>query len=156
MKGRSNNGIKRDEKNKFEKRIKTCKEELESATDIGRAKFYSAEIYGVVELGFDLGLIDGCEYSKLARESLRLLQKQVDVILHRQEDTEAKKHQNIPIEDCDFSIRAYTCLKHAGINKLGDIKSVEQLRKVRNLGSECCQEVVDKLHEYGIEISEEV
>lgn len=72
------------------------------------------------------------------------------------EDTEAKKNQNMPIEDCNFSVRAYHCLKWAGINKLGDIKSVEQLIKVRNLGRECCQEVMDKLHEYGIEIMGEV
>ena len=71
-------------------------------------------------------------------------------------DTEAKKNQNMPIEDCNFSVRAYHCLKWAGINKLGDIKSVEQLIKVRNLGRECCQEVMDKLHEYGIEIMGEV
>lgn len=63
--------------------------------------------------------------------------------------------RNVPIEDCDFSVRAYNCLKWAGINTLGNIKSVEQLIKVRNLGRTCCQEVIDKLQEYGIEIPEE-
>lgn len=58
------------------------------------------------------------------------------------------------IEDCDFSVRAYNCLQHAGIKTLGDIKSVEQLHNVRNLGKRCANEVVDKLMEYGIELPE--
>ena len=146
----------REMKNKFEKRINIYKKLLESTSDIDKAQLYTAAIYGVIELGVDLGIIGSYEYSNLMHECFRIFIKQVGVITHLQEDTEAKKNSNIPIEGCDFSIRAYHCLKWAGINTLGDIKSIEQLRKVRNLGSECCQEVVDKLHEYGIEISEEV
>ncbi len=144
----------RKPKNRFEKRIKIYKEELERTSDIGTAQYYAAMIYGAIELGYDLGVIDCCECSNLMHEYLHIFEKQFDVITHLQKDTEVKKNLNIPIEDCDFSIRAYHCLKWAGINILGDIKSIEQLRKVRNLGRECCQEVVDKLHECGIEIPE--
>ena len=58
------------------------------------------------------------------------------------------------IEDCDFSVRTYNCLKRVGMKTLGDIKSVEQLQNVRNLGKRCVNEVVDKLMEYGIELPE--
>ena len=53
-----------------------------------------------------------------------------------------------------MSVRSYNCLKRAGINTLGDIKSEEQLRQVRNLGTHSVQEVIDKLREYGIEFEE--
>lgn len=60
----------------------------------------------------------------------------------------------ILIEDCDLSVRSYNCLKRAGINTLGDIKSEEQLKQVRNLGKNSFQEVLNLLREYGIEIEE--
>lgn len=60
----------------------------------------------------------------------------------------------ILIEDCDFSVRTYNCLGRAGIKNLGDIKSVEQLQNVRNLGKHNVNEVVDKLRKYDIELPE--
>lgn len=58
------------------------------------------------------------------------------------------------IEDCDFSVRTHNCLERAGMKTLGDIKSVEQLQNVRNLGQNSLKEVIDKLREYGIELPE--
>lgn len=66
----------------------------------------------------------------------------------------ANEPTKVLIEDCDFSVRTYNCLKRAGMKTLGDIKSVEQLQNVRNLGKRCVNEVVDKLMEYGIELPE--
>ena len=60
----------------------------------------------------------------------------------------------ISIEECDFSVRTHNCLQRAGIKTLGDIKSVEQLHNVRNLGKRSVNEVIDKLREYGIELPE--
>ena len=62
----------------------------------------------------------------------------------------------IDIEELGFSVRAYNCLKRAGYNVIGDMIGVSMgdLIKVRNLGRKCCDEVVTKLREYGIEVSE--
>lgn len=61
-----------------------------------------------------------------------------------------------PIEDLDFSIRAYNCLRRAGIEKVGDFKkfSVEELMKIRNLGRKSLREIVFKLQENGIRLKE--
>lgn len=91
-------------KNKFEKRINIYKKLLESTSDIDKAQLYTAAIYGVIELGVDLGIIGSYEYSNLMHECFRIFIKQVGVITHLQEDTEAKKNSNIPIEDCDKEI----------------------------------------------------
>lgn len=66
----------------------------------------------------------------------------------------ANEPTKVLIEDCDFSVRTHNCLKHAGMKTLGDIKSVEQLQNVRNLGKRSVNEVIDKLREYGIELPE--
>lgn len=70
----------------------------------------------------------------------------------KENDEQSNDNINVSIEDCDFTVRTHNCLKRAGINILGDIKSVEQLKNVRNLGKRSAQEVVDKLKEYGIEL----
>ena len=66
----------------------------------------------------------------------------------------ANEPTKVLIEDCDFSVRTHNCLKHARMKTLGDIKSVEQLQNVRNLGKRCVGEVIDKLREYDIELPE--
>lgn len=66
----------------------------------------------------------------------------------------ANEPTKVLIEDCDFSVRTHNCLKRAGMKTLGDIKSVEQLQNVRNLGKRSVNEVIDKLREYGIELPE--
>ncbi len=60
------------------------------------------------------------------------------------------------IVEMGLSTRAYTCLKRAGYNVIGDMIGVSMgdLLKVRNLGRKSCDEVVAKLREYGIEVSE--
>ena len=53
----------------------------------------------------------------------------------KQEDSKMKKLET-SIDDLDFSVRAYNCLKRAGINTLGDLteKSEMEMMKIRNLG----------------------
>jgi hypothetical protein len=53
-----------------------------------------------------------------------------------------------PIEELDLSVRAYNCLKRAGIHTAGAIAERSQywlLHNVRNLGRKSLAEVVDKL-----------
>lgn len=58
----------------------------------------------------------------------------------------------LTIEELDLSVRAYNCLKRAGITTVGDIisKTEDEMMKVRNLGRKSLEEVVHKLHELGL------
>ncbi|NMB18903.1 MAG: DNA-directed RNA polymerase subunit alpha [Erysipelothrix sp.] len=53
----------------------------------------------------------------------------------------------IMIEDLDFSVRTYNCLKRAGVNTVGDLvaKSESDMMKIRNLGKKSLEEIVLKL-----------
>ena len=57
------------------------------------------------------------------------------------------------IEDLDFSVRSYNCLKRAGIHTVADIvnKSEQDMIKVRNLGKKSLEEVVKKVADLGLE-----
>lgn len=57
------------------------------------------------------------------------------------------------IEDLDFSVRSYNCLKRAGIHTVADIvsKSEQEMIKVRNLGKKSLEEVINKVKELGLE-----
>lgn len=61
-----------------------------------------------------------------------------------------------PIEDMDFSVRTYNCLKRAGINTVGDLtnRTEEDMMKVRNLGKKSLEEVIQKLEDQGLGLSE--
>lgn len=61
----------------------------------------------------------------------------------------------IPIEDLDFSVRTYNCLKRAGINTIGDLvaRTEEDMMKVRNLGKKSLEEVIQKLEELGLSLA---
>lgn len=60
----------------------------------------------------------------------------------------------VTIDELDLSIRAYNCLKRAAINTVGDICNMtpSQLKKVRNLGKKCYDEVLEKLDRLGVEL----
>ena len=56
------------------------------------------------------------------------------------------------IEDLEFSVRSYNCLKRAGIHTVADIvnKSEQDMIKVRNLGKKSLDEVMNKIAELGL------
>ncbi len=57
------------------------------------------------------------------------------------------------IEDLDFSVRSFNCLKRAGIHTVADIvnKSEQDMIKVRNLGKKSLEEVIKKVADLGLE-----
>ena len=69
----------------------------------------------------------------------------------KQEDSKLKKLET-PIDELDFSVRAYNCLKRANINTLGDLteKSELEMMKIRNLGKKSLKEVIDKIKDMGL------
>ena len=58
------------------------------------------------------------------------------------------------IEDMDLSVRSYNCLKRAGIHTVEDLtkRSEDDMLKVRNLGRKSLDEVIGKLHSYGLDL----
>ena len=74
----------------------------------------------------------------------------------KQEDNKLKKLE-ISIDDLDFSVRAYNCLKRANVNTLGDLteKSETEMMKIRNLGKKSLKEVIDKIKDMGLRFHDE-
>ncbi len=70
-------------------------------------------------------------------------------------DTIAKKLET-PIEDVDFSVRAYNCLKRAGVHTIQDLvdKKEVEVNKIRNLGKKSLKEVIDKVADLGLSFKE--
>lgn len=61
------------------------------------------------------------------------------------------------IDDLDLSVRAYNCLKRAGILTLHDLvdKSENEMMKIRNLGKKSLKEVIDKVKSMGLTFRDE-
>ena len=61
-----------------------------------------------------------------------------------------------PIEEVEFSVRAYNCLKRAGIHTVQDLvnKKESEVTKIRNLGKKSLKEVLDKVEELGLSFKE--
>ena len=59
-----------------------------------------------------------------------------------------------PIEELELTVRAYNCLKRAGITQVGEIleklqKGEEEILAIRNFGQKSLDELMDKLREKG-------
>ena len=78
------------------------------------------------------------------------------MMAEKKEDPKQKALETA-IEDLDFSVRAYNCLKRAGIHTLQDLvnKSDAEVMKIRNLGKKSLKEVMDKVKELGLTLKDE-
>lgn len=58
------------------------------------------------------------------------------------------------IEDLELSVRAYNCLKRASINSMVELlkKSEHDLLNIKNFGKKSSDEVIEKLHEFGLDL----
>ena len=74
----------------------------------------------------------------------------------KEEDPKVKALET-PIEELDFSVRAYNCLIRAGVHTLQDLvnKSDAEVMKIRNLGKKSLKEVLDKVKELDLNLKEE-
>ena len=75
----------------------------------------------------------------------------------KKEDTGKEKVLEMTIEELDLSVRAFNCLKRAGVNSVNDLinKSPEEMMKVRNLGKKSLEEVVSKLRSLGLDFNKD-
>ena len=72
-------------------------------------------------------------------------------------DDSKSKALEMSIDELEFSVRAYNCLKRANINTLQDLtqKSETEMMKIRNLGKKSLKEVIDKVKELGFSFRNE-
>lgn len=78
------------------------------------------------------------------------------MMIEKTEDPKTKALET-SIEDLDFSVRAYNCLKRAGVHTLQDLvnKSENDMMKIRNLGKKSLKEVLDKIKELGLDLRDD-
>jgi len=65
--------------------------------------------------------------------------------------TISQKLFDVPIEDLELTVRAYNCLKRAGLTKVGQVLEMteDDLLGVRNFGKKSLDELVERLAERG-------
>ena len=80
--------------------------------------------------------------------------KNTEIMVEKPE-TKKEKVIEMTIEELDFSVRSYNCLKRSGVNTVEDLvtKSEADMMKVRNLGRKSLEEVINKLHDLGLSLA---
>lgn len=96
--------------------------------------------------------------AKILTEQLSIFTKLTDQPVQplslEPEEASAGKNMEMTIDELDLSVRAFNCLKRAGINTVGELvqKSQEDMMKVRNLGKKSMEEVGQKLALLGLSL----
>ena len=85
---------------------------------------------------------------------VNLTENVVPVDFNEPEDDKKEKVLEMTIEELDLSVRAFNCLKRAGINTVAELvqRNQEDMMKVRNLGKKSLEEVEQKLVALGLSL----
>ena len=88
--------------------------------------------------------------------NLNSIADETGLMVSKSEDPNVKILET-SIDDLDFSVRAYNCLKRANILTLRDLvdKSENEMMKIRNLGKKSLKEVMDKVKDMGLSFRDE-
>ena len=83
-----------------------------------------------------------------------LTEQELPVAVGQSDEERRDKVLDMTIEELDLSVRAYNCLKRAGINSVAELlqKNQDEMMKVRNLGKKSLEEVQQKLAALGLEL----
>lgn len=90
-------------------------------------------------------------------QHLTLLAGAKTVVVEKQDESAEGIPSRIaeaPIEELELTVRAYNCLKRAGITKIGEIlkrmeKGEDEMLAIRNFGKKSLDELVERLEEKG-------
>ena len=97
--------------------------------------------------------------SKILRKHFEMLETDAKDMVNINEKTEDSKAKALEtsIDDLDFSVRAYNCLKRANIHTLQDLisKDESEIMKIRNLGKKSLKEVLDKIKDMNLSLRDE-
>ena len=85
---------------------------------------------------------------------MSLTDQVVQVGFSEAQDDTHEKALEMTIEELDLTVRAFNCLKRAGINTVAELvqKDQEDMMKVRNLGKKSLEEVEQKLAALGMSL----
>jgi len=74
------------------------------------------------------------------------------------EKSEKEKILNKTIEELDFSVRSYNCLKKSNVNTLRDLINYSPMEviKIKNLGKKSLDEIKEKITKYGFVLGEKM
>ena len=78
------------------------------------------------------------------------------LMAEKEEDPKVKALET-SIDDMEFSVRAYNCLKRSNINTMQDLvnRKESDMMKIRNLGKKSLKEVLDKVKALGLSFKSE-
>ena len=78
-------------------------------------------------------------------------------ILVKSDDQAQTTVLSMTIEELDFSVRSFNCLKRANINTVEDLinRTEDDMMKVRNLGRKSLEEVINKLASLGLALRDD-
>ena len=100
--------------------------------------------------------------AKILVEHFEVITKISDIedvtgLMSSKKEDPSKKMLETSIDDLDLSVRAYNCLKRAGILTIRDLveKSENEMMKIRNLGKKSLKEVIDKIKDMGLKFRNE-
>lgn len=93
-------------------------------------------------------------FTKFSPEDIELTSELVSE--EEKEKSEKEKILNKTIEELDFSVRSYNCLKKSSISTLKDLieYSPEEIIKIKNLGKKSLDEIKEKINKYGFILGE--
>lgn len=102
--------------------------------------------------GISLGAKIMSEHLKLFIDLTEHIQN-VEIMVEKEED-QKEKVLEMTVEELDFSVRSYNCLKRANIHTVEELtkKTEDDMMKVRNLGKKSLEEVKNKLADLGLEL----
>ncbi len=71
------------------------------------------------------------------------------------EEKETEEAPTMTIEELELSVRAYNCLKRASINSMAELlkKSEHDLLNIKNFGKKSSDEVIERLHHFGLDLA---
>jgi DNA-directed RNA polymerase subunit alpha len=80
---------------------------------------------------------------------------EIEMIEEEEELGLADQYADMPIEELDLSMRAYNCLKRAGITSVGDViermeDGPEEILAIRNFGQKSLEELVERMREKAV------
>ena len=78
-------------------------------------------------------------------------------ILVKSNDEAQSSVLSMTIEELDFSVRSFNCLKRARIDTVEDLinRTEDDMMKVRNLGRKSLEEVINKLASLGLALRDD-
>ena len=123
---------------------------LEVATD-GSIEIKDALSYAVELLTWHIE-----PFANIGNSMSKYREEEVETVVASNESESSV--EDMKIEELDFTVRSYNCLKKAGVNTISDLTSMSynELLKIKNLGKKSLNEIIDKMKELGYDLSEHV